>query len=62
MKPFKSKAKKGFCSWCGDKLRKEYPEAEGVGYCSNNSFCSLRCGYQYGHLMISKGHIYELKK
>lgn len=32
------------CVQCGKPLRKW---VDGVGYCGNGHFCSLRCGFRY---------------
>jgi len=55
----------GTCLWCGARLRayrfRDLLEPNGInsdargGY-ADDSFCGLRCGYEFGLAMVRNGH------
>lgn len=53
------------CLWCGRKLRayrfRDLLEPNGInpdarGAYADDSFCSMRCGYEFGLAMVRNGH------
>lgn len=56
-KPFGYQDKPHTCRWCGDPLRREWPEDERGGYRDNGYFCSLRCGYQWAVALLNANRL-----
>lgn len=51
-KPFAYRQVPDTCRWCGDRLKREFPDWN-PGYRGNGKFCSLRCGYQWAVRMAA---------
>lgn len=58
------------CRFCGDPLRPVYEMTyvdsqsirgpiTGYGYYGQSAFCSLRCGYRFGLLVVQKSEEHE---